>query len=155
MQKQRQIDPNEPLHERDRVYEEPRRAVTIAINGKFSFIAIGTQRFVDIVYDWHDELVLTDVVNSGGLEFTNFPAQEGVTPKSQDIRIPNPYNRQTGEVCALEWSSDGYVLAVGWRHGWGIFSVGGRCLASGFGVDDIVDEDRYVPCHRVTFETER
>lgn len=44
----------------------------------------------------------------------------------------------------MEWSSDGYVLAVGWRHGWGIFSVGGRCLASGFGVDDLVDEERYV-----------
>ena len=81
---------------------------------------------------------------SGGLQFTNFPSQEGVTPKSQSILIPNPYNRQTGDVCSLEWSSDGYVLAVGWRHGWGIFSVGGRCLASGFGVDDLVDEERYV-----------
>jgi hypothetical protein len=47
-------------------------------------------------------------------------------------------------VCSLEWSSDGYVLAVGWKYGWGIFSVGGRCLASGFGVDDLVDEEKYV-----------
>lgn len=45
---------------------------------------------------------------------------------------------------AMEWSSDGYVLAVGWDHGWGIFSVGGRCLACGFGVDDLVDEDKCV-----------
>ncbi|KAF8078253.1 RIC1-domain-containing protein [Lyophyllum atratum] len=123
VQKQRCVDPDEPLHERNRVYEEPRRAVAMAINGKFSFIAIGTY--------------------SGGLEFTNFPSQEGVTPKAQVIQVPNPYSRQTGEVCALEWSSDGYVLAVGWKHGWGIFSVGGRCLASGFGVDDLVDEDRF------------
>ncbi|KAG6885709.1 hypothetical protein C0993_010881 [Termitomyces sp. T159_Od127] len=100
VQKRRRVDPDEPHHLEDRVYEEPRRAVAIAIN-------------------------------------------EGVTPKSKTIQVPNPYNRVTGEVCALEWSSDGYVLAVGWRHGWGIFSVGGRCLASGFGVDDIVDEDRF------------
>ncbi|KAG6891075.1 hypothetical protein C0995_014164 [Termitomyces sp. Mi166 len=123
VQKQRRIDPDEPLYMRNRIYEEPRRAMAIAINGKFSFIAIGTF--------------------SGGLEFTNFPSQDGVTPKSKTIQVPNPYSRVTGEVCALEWSSDGYVLAVGWRHGWGIFSVGGRCLASGFGVDDLVDEDRF------------
>jgi hypothetical protein len=42
VQKQRRIDPDEPLHERNRVYEEPRRAVAIAINGTFSLIAIGT-----------------------------------------------------------------------------------------------------------------
>lgn len=43
----------------------------------------------------------------------------------------------------MEWSSDGYVLAVGWEHGWAIFSVGGRCLASGFGLDDVVDSSRF------------
>lgn len=45
VQKQRRVDPDEPLHERNRVYEEPRRAVAIAINGTFSLIAIGTHRF--------------------------------------------------------------------------------------------------------------
>jgi RAB6A-GEF complex partner protein 1 len=48
VQKQRRIDPDEPLHERDRVYEEPKRAVAIAINGTFSLIAIGTYRFVHL-----------------------------------------------------------------------------------------------------------
>jgi hypothetical protein len=42
----------------------------------------------------------------------------------------------------MEWSSDGYVLAVGWQHGWAIFSVGGRCLAWGFGVEDSTDEEK-------------
>lgn len=46
----------------------------------------------------------------------------------------------------MEWSSDGYVLAVGWKHGWGIFSVGGRCLVSAFGVEDVIDEAKYVIC---------
>lgn len=43
----------------------------------------------------------------------------------------------------MEWSSDGYVLAVAWRHGWGIITVGGRCLVSCFGVEDMVDEDKF------------
>ncbi|KAJ3890952.1 RIC1-domain-containing protein [Lentinula edodes] len=54
------------------------------------------------------------------------------------IEIHNPFNRRTGPVCSMEWSSDGYVLAVGWR----LFSVGGRCLVSGFGVED-VDEQKF------------
>ena len=43
----------------------------------------------------------------------------------------------------MEWSSDGYVLAVGWEKGWAIWSVGGRCLAWGFGVEYEVDEERF------------
>lgn len=45
----------------------------------------------------------------------------------------------------MEWSSDGYALAVGWEKGWAIWSVGGRCLAWGFGVDEDVNNERYVP----------
>ncbi len=63
-------------------------------------------------------------------------------PKSQKIEVPNIFNKQTGEVTSLEWTSDGYVLAVGWKHGWGIFSVGGKCLAFSVGVNDVVDEER-------------
>lgn len=63
-------------------------------------------------------------------------------PKSQAIEVPNPFHRLTGEVSTLEWSSDGYVLAVGWTNGWGVFSVGGRCLASGFEIEDTFDESR-------------
>jgi hypothetical protein len=81
-------------------------------------------------------------LSSGGVVFTNFPSKEDVIPAAQPVQVPNPYNRETGRVCSMEWSSDGYVLAVGWAHGWAIFSVGGRCLASGFGVEDIVDKQR-------------
>lgn len=42
VQKQRQFDPDKPRHERGRLYEEPRHAKAIAINAKFSLIAIGT-----------------------------------------------------------------------------------------------------------------
>ncbi|KIL71832.1 hypothetical protein M378DRAFT_155455 [Amanita muscaria Koide BX008] len=104
-------------------YDEPRRALAIAVNSKFSVIAIGAQ--------------------SGALEYADFPFNIGVTPKSEPIHVPEPYNTQTGEICALEWSSDGYVLAVGWKCGWGVFTVGGRCLALAFGPGDVVDKSRF------------
>ncbi|KAF8973675.1 RIC1-domain-containing protein [Flammula alnicola] len=121
VQKQRRVEPDKIDTVRN--YEEPKRATSIAINSKFSLIAIGT--------------------HGGGIQFTNFPSEEGIVPKSQKIDVPNPFNRQTGEITALEWSSDGYVLAVGWRHGWGIFSVGGKCIVSGIGVHETIDEDRF------------
>lgn len=79
------------------------------------------------------------------MEYANLPSQEGVTPKPQTLQIPNLYNREkTGSVKTMEWSSDGYVLAVGWEHGWAIWSVGGRCLAWSFGVEYEVDEEKCV-----------
>ncbi|KAF9229601.1 RIC1-domain-containing protein [Gyrodon lividus] len=105
------------------VYIEPRRAVEVAVNARFSLIAIGTY--------------------SGSIEFTAFPALDGPAPIPQTIDVPNPYNRPRGKASTMEWSSDGCVLAVGWEHGWAIFSVGGRCLASAFGVDDTVDGERF------------
>ncbi|KAJ4499107.1 RIC1-domain-containing protein [Lentinula lateritia] len=118
VQKQRRVEPEE----HGSVYFEPRRAVRTAINAKFSLIAVG--------------------MLGGGIQYTTFPADEGAVPTSQQIEIHNPFNRRTGPVCSMEWSSDGYVLAVGWQHGWGLFSVGGRCLVSGFGVED-VDEQKF------------
>ena len=81
---------------------------------------------------------------SGTVEFTGFPSLEGVVPTPQVLQIPNMYAREgTGSVCTMEWSSDGYVLAVGWEKGWAVWSVGGRCLAWGFGVEYEVDEERF------------
>lgn len=81
---------------------------------------------------------------SGIVEFTSFPSSDGAVPTPQVLQIPNMYAREgTGSVCTMEWSSDGYVLAVGWEKGWAVWSVGGRCLAWGFGVEYEVDEDRF------------
>ncbi|KAG7099576.1 hypothetical protein E1B28_001406 [Marasmius oreades] len=124
VQKQRRVEPDTPLHERNRpVYIDPQHAVKIAINGRFSLIAIG--------------------MHGGGLSFTKFPSQEGVIPSSQRIPIPVSPNEETGPVCSMEWSSDGHVLAIGWQHGWGIFTSGGRCLVAAFGVEEHVDLKRF------------
>ncbi|TFK30747.1 RIC1-domain-containing protein [Coprinopsis marcescibilis] len=122
VQKRKENDPQDIRAGLD-IWSEPRRAISIAINARFSLFAIGTI--------------------SGQLEFKPFPSQEGVEPKSQKIHVPNPYNRPTGSVTALDWSSDGYVLAVGWSNGWGVFSVGGRCLASSFNVEHNFDKTRF------------
>ncbi|KAK7064573.1 RIC1 domain-containing protein [Favolaschia claudopus] len=104
------------------VYSEPRRAVAVAINGKFSLIAVG--------------------MANGAVQYTPFPtALSGAAPQSVQIQVPTPYKRAAGPVCTMEWSGDGYVLAVGWRDGWAIFSVGGRCLAKGFGSEDLDNID--------------
>ncbi|KIY51327.1 RIC1-domain-containing protein [Fistulina hepatica ATCC 64428] len=115
VQKRRRVDP-ETLSNGQRIYEEPRRAIAAAVNGRFSLVAIG--------------------LANGNVCFTNFPTATGNTPSSHILTPPVPYSRKTGSVCSMEWSGDGYVLAVGWQHGWGLFSVGGRCLVSFFGVDD-------------------
>ncbi|CAL1696319.1 unnamed protein product [Somion occarium] len=123
VQKRRQVCPDDPEAYRP-AYNEPRRAEVVAINAKFSLVATGTQ--------------------GGTVEYANLPSQEGVMPKPQVLQIPNLYNREKmGAVRTMEWSSDGYVLAVGWEHGWAIWSVGGRCLAWSFGVEYEVDEERF------------
>ncbi|TCD70639.1 hypothetical protein EIP91_002358 [Steccherinum ochraceum] len=123
VQKRRHIPADDPEAEQH-AYQDPRRAKCIAVNTKFSLVATGTQ--------------------GGIVEYTNLPSQAGVTPKPQALHIPNLYNRdKTGPVRTMEWSSDGYVLAVGWEHGWAVWSVGGRCLAWSFGVEYEIDETKF------------
>lgn len=73
---------------------------------------------------------------------SSFPA-EGYVSQPQVLSVPNMYpHAPTGPVRTIDWSSDGYVLAVGWEYGWAVWSVTGRCLAWGFGTEYAVDEDR-------------
>ena len=81
---------------------------------------------------------------SGNVEYTSFPSQLGVAPKPQVLETPQPFHvKDRGPVCAMEWSSDGYVLAVGWKKGWAVWSVAGRCLAWSFGSENQTDESKY------------
>ncbi|KAI0067916.1 RIC1-domain-containing protein [Artomyces pyxidatus] len=123
VQKRRRVDP-EDEGANGSGYEQPRRAVKVAVNAKFSLVAVGTR--------------------CGCVEYTDLPSHHTATPKPHSLEIPHSYrSNERGSVCAMEWSSDGYVLAVGWEHGWAVWSVAGRCLAWGFGPEDQVDADRF------------
>lgn len=123
VQKQRRVEPDE-TGLNPYPYDEPRRAVCASVNSHFSLVAIGT--------------------HGGAVHLTNFPLHEGVVPKSQTLQLPSLYaGTKPGSVLTMEWSSDGYVLAVGWEHGWAVWSVGGRCLAWGFGVEEHIDAEKF------------
>lgn len=52
-----------------------------------------------------------------------------------------------GAVTCLEWTSDGYALAVGWERGWAIFTVGGRCICSSVSYEGERGRNAYVKLH--------
>ncbi|KAI0308050.1 RIC1-domain-containing protein [Multifurca ochricompacta] len=114
VQKRKQVHPEEVGSDD---YEQPRRAVKVVVNMKFSLIAVGT--------------------HCGNVEYTSFPSQLGVAPKPQVLETPQPYQIND------RGHSDGYVLAVGWEHGWAVWSVAGRCLAWSFGLENQIDESRF------------
>lgn len=72
------------------------------------------------------------------VHLVTLPVGEGVVTSTQSLVPPvSTFGaRTTGAVITMEWSSDGYVLAVGWEQGWAIWSVGGRCLASAFDLEE-------------------
>ena len=85
------------------------KAVEIAINPAFSVIAVGLE--------------------GGDLLCSSFPLLDGIQPAPSVLKIPEmPIRSSPGRVTTLEWTSDGYALAVGWEFGWAIVSVGGRFL---------------------------
>ncbi|KAG8930449.1 hypothetical protein FRC02_004160 [Tulasnella sp. 418] len=113
-------DPDEnsmPHQERHEILSDEYQATSAAINAKFSIVAIGTR--------------------GGTIYLTNFPLSGRPPPPSsaQALSIPQHWTK-TGAVQTMEWTSDGYALAVGWERGWGVWSVGGRCLAWAVGVEE-------------------
>jgi hypothetical protein len=112
-------------------YDEPRAARAVALNGRFALAAVGCAG---------GAVRLAPLPTQGSA-----PGGNGGAGAEQVLALPagRVGVRGTGAVCAMEWSGDGYVLAVGWERGWAVWSVGGRCLAAGFGVEDQVDEARF------------
>ncbi len=75
---------------------------------------------------------------SGNVEYTSFPSYLGVAPKPQVLETLHQ-----GTVYAMEWSSDGYVLTIGWGKGWAVWSVSVQCLAWSFEWGNWTDKSRY------------
>jgi hypothetical protein len=86
-----------------------KQAVDIALNPRFSIVAVGLQ--------------------DGEIVYLPFPSQEEHLTSPKVLKIPDlSLYESCGRVTSLEWTSDGYALAVGWQNGWGVVSVGGRFL---------------------------
>ncbi|KAK9768887.1 WD40 repeat protein [Basidiobolus ranarum] len=92
------------------------RATAITLNRKFGLVAIGTEGGTVLCYSVLDK-------SSVSLSHTLFP--KNIT----DILF---------KVTSLSWSSDGYMLAVGWaHHGVSLWSVFGRLLFSTISEDSL------------------
>lgn len=85
-------------------------AVEIALNPRFSVVALG--------------------LKSGQISFVSYPAHgEALLPPTV-LQLPDISVRgKSGPVTCMEWTTDGYALAIGWENGWAVLSVGGRFLA--------------------------
>ncbi|KAG9037462.1 hypothetical protein FRB95_005401 [Tulasnella sp. JGI-2019a] len=98
--------------------DPPEHATSAAINSKFSVVAIGTR--------------------SGAIHIYPFPLSTSTpAPRHnphQTLSLPAHWTN-TGSVQTMEWTSDGYALAVGWERGWSVWSVGGMCLCWAVGVE--------------------
>ncbi|KAH9081828.1 RIC1-domain-containing protein [Lactarius deliciosus] len=84
------------VQKRKQVYpgEDPRRAVKVAVNMRFSLIAIGT--------------------HCGNVEYTSFPSQRGVAPKPQvleDVSILSHQRERAGLCHGMEL---GWIRPCGW-----------------------------------------
>ncbi|KZV80378.1 RIC1-domain-containing protein [Exidia glandulosa HHB12029] len=100
------------------------RATCAAMNAKFSIVAVG--------------------LSNGTVELSDIPAApDARSYPHQILQPPPPPAQPPGPVKALEWSSDGYVLAVAWAGGWSVWSVSGRCLASGLAGEEVVDNPNF------------
>ncbi|KAG8888127.1 hypothetical protein FRB98_008319 [Tulasnella sp. 332] len=101
-------------------------ATSAAINSKFSVVAVGAR--------------------SGAIHIYPFPLSVS-TPAPphnphQTLSLPAHWTN-TGSVQTMEWTSDGYALAVGWEKGWSVWSVGGRCLCWAVGVEGGASSARF------------
>jgi hypothetical protein len=96
-------------------------------------------------------------VLSGLVHISDLPSSGVTTGQIQTLRPPNPsstrgmrwrlHSQGIGAVTALEWTSDGYALAVGWERGWALYTVGGRCIASSVWYEGEIVEERCVSHH--------
>lgn len=94
-------------------------------------------------------------LQSGFVHISDLPSSGVTTGQIQTLRPPDTSSSHRvmqsrlrpqgiGAVNTLEWTSDGYALAVGWERGWALYTVGGRCIASSVWYEGEIAEQRQV-----------
>jgi hypothetical protein len=105
------------------------QATSVAINAKFSMIAIGTNKGIVYVYSANSYTATPTL--SHKLELTSWSSQS-TDNHSDDNSIES-----------LVWTSDGYAIAVAYkRHGLSMWSVYGGLLCATSEMDDVFDNER-------------
>ena len=92
---------------------EGERAVCASINAKFSLIAVGLADGLVAIYTYRA------------------PDKTALFSHTLSIRHALRSTASyltTGSCTSLAWSSDGHGLAVGWEHGWSVWSTYGKLM---------------------------
>ncbi|KAL9938854.1 hypothetical protein V8E36_002573 [Tilletia maclaganii] len=92
-------------------------ACKAAINARFSLLTVGLEDGTLRVFSYRSP--------------TKKPAFSHALSIRDSLRSTASF-LQTGKVTSLAWTSDGYALAVGWEHGWAVWSTYGKLMASSF-----------------------
>ncbi|KAI8087829.1 RIC1-domain-containing protein [Gilbertella persicaria] len=101
-------------------------ATFVSINPKLSLIAVGTTKGSVYVYSASNYATTPTLLHT--LELTSWASQSSSIDNS---------------VQSLEWTSDGYAIAVGFkRHGLAVWSMYGGLLCSSSEMDDFFSGDR-------------
>ncbi|ORY97505.1 RIC1-domain-containing protein [Syncephalastrum racemosum] len=110
--------------------EAEHAATCVAINAKFSLIAVGTKSGKVFVYSAQN--YTSPPALSHTLSLVAYPSSDPISRRADQGEY------EVNVVTSLEWTSDGYAVAVGYQHrGLAIWSVYGNLLSSINETDDI------------------
>ncbi|KAJ8656341.1 hypothetical protein O0I10_007906 [Lichtheimia ornata] len=104
--------------------EADMQATCVAVNGKFSLIAVGTRSGKVYVYSAHN--------------YTSTPTLSHVFTRDMNAPADARGSSSNTSIKTLAWTSDGYAIAVGFeKQGLAVWSVYGNLLCSISATDDI------------------
>jgi hypothetical protein len=108
-------------------YNDYNKATTVAINSKFSLIAIGTAQGIVYVYSAHSYQATPMLSHT--LQLNSWSSQSS---SSEDNTIES-----------MQWTSDGYAISVGYKkRGLAVWSVYGGLLCASSEMDDVFGGDK-------------
>ncbi|KAI8384220.1 RIC1-domain-containing protein [Radiomyces spectabilis] len=113
----------------DQDLEFGKQATCVAVNPKFSLIAVGTKSGIVYVYS------IQNYTSAPSLSHELSIVNEGYTLDP----VGNSTSSDECSITSMAWTTDGYALAAGYRHhGLALWTVFGRTLCSMADVDDIL-----------------
>ena len=153
------------FHGEEILLDVGKQATSVAVNGKFSLIAVGTRRLVCYIYingfmtvlyvmgglfkkiyTQNNTVIIIIIICSGKVyvysanNYISAPtlSHEFIRQTNGPADLRSKMNATQSNIKSLAWTSDGYALAVGFESkGIAIWSVYGHLLSSVSDIDDI------------------